>query len=320
MPALDLEPFSALVQRWHALALASPGAGFRAAALDAFARVLPFDSAWWGLSSIRPGRLGVLQGDRYHLPPSFTADWWAMADVDRLGATVREYPGVTILDTGEREAPAAEAAFDARYDLWGALSTGEVDERHGLMGFVSLFRGRARTPFDEADRLAVQRLMPHLRQADRVHWRLAALRHDEPAAMHVAQLDECGFLAHASTEFCAALVDEFPDWAGGAMPVPLAALVQGRTGQWQGRGIEVRAFEVDADGAACCGLALRARIGQGLTPREETVARAYAAGASYKDIAKAHGLSPATVRGYLRSCYDKLGVANKAALAKVIRR
>jgi DNA-binding CsgD family transcriptional regulator len=317
MPALDLATFSALVQRWYALALESPGAGFRIAALDAFARVLPFDSAWWGLSSIQPGRLGVLQGDRYRLPPSFTTDWWAMADVDRLGATVREYPGVTILDTGERETPAAEAAFDERYDLWGALSTGEIDERNGLMGFVSLFRGRARTPFDEADRGAVQALMPHLRQADRMHWRLAALRHDEPAAMHVAHLDECGFLAHASTEFCAALVEEFPDWSGGGMPAPLAPLVRARAGQWQGRGIEVQAFEVDE---ARCGLSLRARIGQGLTPREETVARAYAAGASYKDIAKAHAISPATVRGYLRSCYDKLGVANKAELARVIRK
>ena len=314
--ALSFDAFSRLVQRWHALAQDAPGPRFRLAALEALCAELSFDSAWWGVASIDPGRLGVLQGDLHRLPPSFTADWWAIADVDRLAATVREHPGLTILDAGERESSPAEEAFDARYDLHTALSTGWFDERNGLMGFVSLFRGRARPDFDEADRAAVQALMPHLLQADRAQWRFAAAQRHAPESPMVAQLDEAGFLAHASHEFCAALVDEFPEWSGGALPGPLAALVRAREGRCTGRRIEARTFEEEG---GRCGLALRARIGQGLTPREEIVARAYAAGASYKRIAQEHGLSPATVRGYLSSCYGKLGVSNKAELARAIR-
>jgi DNA-binding CsgD family transcriptional regulator len=40
----------------------------------------------------------------------------------------------------------------------------------------------------------------------------------------------------------------------------------------------------------------------------------YAQGHSYKEIARLLGLSPATVRTYLRSVYIQLGVRNKIEL------
>lgn len=313
---IALEPFSRLVRRWHALAMDVPGPTFRRAAMQALADWLPMDSGWWGLASLRPGQLGVLQGDLFRLPASFTADWWSMADVDGLAAVVRDNPGLTVLDNGERPYSEAERVFDTRYDLRSAISTGALVAGGDLLSFVSLYRGRGRPRFDERDRAAVQALMPHLMQADRLQWELAAARRRAPEPEWLAQLDDAGFLAHAPDAFCAALVDEFPQWCGGALPAPLAAIAAAREGRWSGRRLEVRAF-VDAAGRG--GLALRPRIGAGLTPREELVARAYAAGDSYKHIAQALGLSPATVRGYLRSCYEKLGVSNKAALGQVIR-
>jgi DNA-binding CsgD family transcriptional regulator len=41
----------------------------------------------------------------------------------------------------------------------------------------------------------------------------------------------------------------------------------------------------------------------------------YAQGRSYKEIARLLGLSPATVRTYLRSVYVQLGVRNKIELS-----
>ncbi|MDF2232393.1 GAF domain-containing protein [Albimonas sp. CAU 1670] len=53
-----------------------------------------------------------------------------------------------------------------------------------------------------------------------------------------------------------------------------------------------------------------------LTRREEEVARAYALGASYKEIARDLGVSPTTVRSHLRTVYGKLGVTSKIELAR----
>ena len=318
-PGLPLDPIasSALIQTWHDLAMAPPACGFRVAALAALQQRLAFDSALWGLQALRPESPGVLQGDLYRLPPEFTADWWRIADVDALAQRVLDRPGETVLDLGDEDADADYEAFDMRYGLDSALATCQSAGRQDLLTFVSLYRGPHGPRFDEDDRAVVQQLMPHLHQADRVYWRLVAQRSQGVAQEHAARLDARGFLMQASTEFCSALLDEFPHWSGGSMPAPLAALARDKAGHWLGRRVEVRAIELD-DGL--CGLSLQARIGRGLTRREETVARAYAAGLSYKEIARRHALAPATVRGYLRSCYLKLGVSNKAALTAAIQR
>lgn len=55
-----------------------------------------------------------------------------------------------------------------------------------------------------------------------------------------------------------------------------------------------------------------------LAPRQRRVAVLYAAGRSYKAIAQTLGLSPATVRTYLRDCYARLGVNNRVALTDAL--
>jgi DNA-binding NarL/FixJ family response regulator len=66
-------------------------------------------------------------------------------------------------------------------------------------------------------------------------------------------------------------------------------------------------------------LTLRARPSDHcLTPRERAVASAFAAGHSHKEVARQLGLSPVTVRGYLRVAYQKLGVKDKAQLVRCL--
>jgi GAF domain-containing protein/DNA-binding CsgD family transcriptional regulator len=55
-----------------------------------------------------------------------------------------------------------------------------------------------------------------------------------------------------------------------------------------------------------------------LSTREREVADAYAAGQSYKEIARELGLSPTTVRSHLRTVYGKLGVTSKIELARFL--
>ncbi|MEM7212981.1 MAG: tetratricopeptide repeat protein [Pseudomonadota bacterium] len=62
-------------------------------------------------------------------------------------------------------------------------------------------------------------------------------------------------------------------------------------------------------------MAEHAVAGEALSNREREVATAYAAGASYKEIARSLGISPQTVRTYLGIIYRKMGVSSKIALA-----
>ena len=56
-----------------------------------------------------------------------------------------------------------------------------------------------------------------------------------------------------------------------------------------------------------------------LAPRELGAALLYVQGHSYKEIAATLGLTPATVRTYLRNAYALLGVQNKVELIAALR-
>lgn len=318
---MDIERFSALVLDWQRLAAEPPAEGFRRAALTLLKPVIDFDSAWWGVANAQASPASVMEGTLLNLPPAFVEDWWRIADVDALARRATERPGATVLDDAQRPGTPQEAAFDARYGLSCALSTVLPEETTGLASFVSLYRGPSRAGFDEAERAHLQRLMPHLVQAERSHWRQRLRQRFAALGEHEALTDEAGYLVYATPDFCQALLREFPGWPGGVLPPPLRALLAARGGLWQGQAIELAAQPPPAgDEPAGWRLTLRSRIGHGLTRREESIARAYAAGDSYKEIARHFGLAPATVRGYLRECYLKLGVSNKAALGGALRR
>lgn len=55
-----------------------------------------------------------------------------------------------------------------------------------------------------------------------------------------------------------------------------------------------------------------------LTAREREIARAYAGGQTYRDIAAGLFIAPSTVRGHVGAVYRKLGVSSKIALLRAI--
>ena len=68
------------------------------------------------------------------------------------------------------------------------------------------------------------------------------------------------------------------------------------------------------DGALDLLLARPRRAADLLTPRQLEVARAYAGGADHRQIARALGITPTTVRNHLHLVYAELQVHNKAQL------
>jgi DNA-binding NarL/FixJ family response regulator len=63
----------------------------------------------------------------------------------------------------------------------------------------------------------------------------------------------------------------------------------------------------------------RRLLSEELSPQERAVATAFAAGNSYKEVAREMNLAPTTVRHHLRSAYAKLGISDKGALAQALR-
>jgi DNA-binding NarL/FixJ family response regulator len=55
-----------------------------------------------------------------------------------------------------------------------------------------------------------------------------------------------------------------------------------------------------------------------LSPREREVATRFAGGASFKEVASALSLVPATVRHHLRTVYSELGIADKTGLVTMV--
>ncbi|WRI21849.1 helix-turn-helix transcriptional regulator [Pseudomonas canadensis] len=56
-----------------------------------------------------------------------------------------------------------------------------------------------------------------------------------------------------------------------------------------------------------------------LSTRELEVAKGFAAGQTYKEVARSVGVSPCTVRHHLRKIYNKLGITRKAQGAQLIQ-
>lgn len=87
--------------------------------------------------------------------------------------------------------------------------------------------------------------------------------------------------------------------------------MRGQAWALPGRGLSLHALP-DGDGWL---LRLRpARPADPLSPREREIASRFARGESYRAIAAALALAPATVRNHLSKVYTKLGVRHRAGL------
>jgi DNA-binding CsgD family transcriptional regulator len=121
-----------------------------------------------------------------------------------------------------------------------------------------------------------------------------------------------GLIHDGSERLVALLKSEWPHWTGPNLPKALHA----RDGtHWSGERVMVDFMAVHD----CWLMKVRSRRAEdSLSEREHTIARRYADGASYKEIAQSLGTAPTTVRAHLRSIYSKLGVTRKTQLTGLL--
>ncbi|MGE8187503.1 helix-turn-helix transcriptional regulator [Pseudomonas sp. NPDC086278] len=313
-----LRAFNHCVLHLGRLARDCGAAEFIADGLQSFRQLVPFASAWWGemSASVADAPPKSWMHGRINLPESFAAEWHQSAGSDKFSHDTLSQPGAVVRDSGFTDPDAQVDAFARRHDLYHPMCiTFELPES-GLMFFVCLYRGAGAPAFSDDEAQLFSAFCDHLLQL----WRFQVqdmIRFDTGSGASdfgVARLD--GRLLFVGATLCAAIQRELPGWSGSMLPaqviaqLPTAPCVM-RLGRC------ALTLSPNAD-QVILSLETQAR-GAVLAPRERTAAMLFAAGHSYKEIAKILTLSPATVRTYLRNCYLQLGVKSKVELGYVLR-
>ena len=206
----------------------------------------------------------------------------------------------------------------SKFGMEHILCTVIPEAESGLVSFISLWRARYEDPYDEGDRAAKQFLMPHLVEARRQNSieRLRSVAQRGEQRQAAAICDPRAVLHECEPEFAARIAGDFPGWRGPHLPEPIArAVSRSASGAYEG-GVnrydwvpfENRRF-------------LRARplsAVDRLSPRERQVATLLIEGCTHKDVAARLGLSPNTARTHIALLYKRLGVSNKAQMARMV--
>ena len=305
----------------------APAEEFEDVALAALGSLVPFGSALWFRGAFAHGQFQFHHLHGYRLPP---------AAVQQLVPISRQFPhaistsvaapGVAhVFDVavifGKPECrPALECA--RRWGLERQLAIAEIESGASAGEWLSLHRAAADSPFNERDRTLLRVLVPHLFGACSVNRALLVAGASKGPSLHPAHhraqtlLD--GTVLHCGNEVSDSIACGWPQWDGIRLPWPLLRkLIREGSVSLGERGGSISAQRF------CDTLVLTvksASLADRLTRREHEVVQHFGAGQGYKEIARRCGLSPATVRNIVQRSYRKLGINNKAQLARLISR
>lgn len=291
------EPMSA---RWLAQALAP------------LAELVPFSRAWWGQCSSGADEApptNWLHGS-LHLALSFGAEWNEVGQADRFARQSLRHLGQVCRSSGHRSAGDALESFSRRHDIFHAMAISMDLPASGFRFFVSVYRGEHERAFSELEAMVFGEFCQHLMQLwqQRV-WESLGLSQAGEGDQR-ALCDAQGRLIYLGRSVAQTLARHLNNWQGEVLP-----------GEWLDSGPAPRLLPLGAREALrvqrqgeLLALALGPAAASPLPPRELAVAWRFAQGQSHKAIALELGLSPATVRTYLRDAYQRLGVDSRVAL------
>ena len=191
------------------------------------------------------------------------------------------------------------------------ISPGEVKANYNL---ISLWRAKPKHLYTASDSQFGNLILPHLFQAKSINHRLFSEKHKSNQSTTIpliAQLDGC--LQFVEDTAIQLLQKEWPQWTPPILPSAfIDALKSNSSYQFVGKTF-IANISVHNN---LLFIQLSPKpSGSRLTRAEQAVAWLASTGASYKEIAKQLGTSPATVRNQLHAVYTKLDVTNKTSLA-----
>lgn len=275
-------------------------------------RFIPFDFGVWG-GGWADGRL-VTDLTVLNQSEAILGDWGTVADHDafcdltlnRLGTTAR------FDDVPEYRASLAYNEHWRQFDASHMMATILGEKTDGYVSFVGLCADDRPMTFSDSERGFKQMLMPHLSQALRMNRELCTGR----AAMEdeaIALVDQQGWVLCTQGPFRDFAMQE---WRGGIAQLPAVMMgVLKRGNRWRGELLDARMSRFGSN--YFVHLSVHSTL-SGLSPREREVAGLFASGMTNKQVARALGTSPSTVRNQLVRIYEKLGISSKAELAGLV--
>lgn len=293
---------------------------FQDFALDLVKPALQFDAARWGGASIEDGAFSPLAVHLHNDPEESVTEWAEFIDIDTFANETAANLGVArnahIPTHYVGKAYAGIRDYAEKYGHVNAMALGLNQKGSRLLNWVALYRAEADRHFCGREERLLEALAPHLLTALGINRRINLDKLADAADWRrpsFAMADRRGMLWYAEPDFNRLIGMEWPAWREPALPQPLVAAV-GEGGRFVGRALVVSAVPLGKllllRGRPLCAI-------DRLTPRERDVAAAYGSGRSAKEVARTLGISPATVHHHLRIAYDKLGVDDKAALARL---
>ena len=322
-----LRTANALTLQWHAGAATIDFEAFQAWCLALLKPRLRFDGAIWGVLTDTASTRGLrINSAHLHRVTGVAFEGFEQARASTLQAG-KQAAGVVNM-----------CVADAAWSAPEHAAAREHGRHHGMMNsllaryatpdvsgeqFVLLSRKAVAHRFSSEEATQFEWLAPHMMQSFATCRRLfldkAQAAGARQAGAAAAMIDRAGLVQDQNPRFIPTLRREWSDWPGHRLPDSLMDLATRRAGtRWRFMGMQVTADFVPVDDLYLVTARPR-HVADALTLRETEVAQRYAAGGSFREIATALELRPATVRSHLRNVYGKLQIRNKSQLAAAMR-
>lgn len=309
----------------YSLVRAEPSQQFSSTALELLKRALPFDTGIWGTINAAPGGPRPHWHHLHGIPEQMREEYELVKQHDILSQQAVHNCGQTVnvsLASVEGKVHPAILAHARKWGMEHTLATMHLESPLNLYTAICLYRKDPAHEFSECERRDAQAAVPHLVQAwhiNAIHFLDVPFSRPHSASSARGLVDRFGVLHNAEPGLAALFRKEDPTWEGPMIPAPLSAFFENGTKQHKGNAIITSLVRQLPDRTFVISVRARTQI-DSLSRRELAVAREFAAGKTYKEIAHSFGTSPATVRSQIQIVYSKLGVRSKVDLLKHIER
>lgn len=253
------------------------------------------------------------------LQPGYWDCFLSLKHLDPLGPRMFDEPGTSIL-TSQTDFPEVMVAQWMRpYEVNQAISGMAADPSTGVFSVVCWHRDESMPAFTDSERLIHQHLLPHWVECLNIHRLSAALREMAAYAMpgHELVLSEPNGQIHFAQSGVADLLNmEFGSVSAGVLPDRLVAELRLAQARFQGNKI-LAIRKVTKEGLWFIQMREQSEA-DSLTPRERQICALLARGYTVKTAARQIQVAPSTVDNLRSLAYRKLGVRNRADLARAI--
>lgn len=304
-----------------------PVSEFAGRSLDKIRKLLKFDSA--GIASFAAGPDGAVNANAayvYKQPLEKITYRQGNIPTGQIlpnGSVISRDPMIAACwpDRGRsRITPLADMAADEelknynrKFDTIQILTIALKNRSYSKADYISLWRAGSKNSFESKDQKLADFLLPHLHKAIELNKKIVDPQ-DRGHAVLFCSKD--GFIHFIDDTIIRMLQEEWNAWTPPILPRHfLDSLMQSGTRQYVGRAI-IASAETMVDVIVI--QIARNPVGSMLTRAEFQVALWASEGMSYKEIARAQGVSPATVRNQLHNVYNKTGLTGKVELANML--